>query len=260
MYFNKYLLLIITTFLIVSCAVPKKVVYFQDSNNNEVITSSNKFSLKYKEGDILEIFVSAPDLETVRPFNNSSPSSANDSSLSGGDKVNSGSSYVVSSEGTIEFPVLGKLKVLGLGKLEVKELIEKELKKYVNSTFVSVKLQNFKITILGEVNSPGVYQISSERITIVEALGLAKDLNIRGKRENITIIRETDEGKKYHKIDMTSKNIFDSPIYYLKQNDIVYVEPNKTQIRSSKNYNISRILTSISSVLGIILSTLALTR
>lgn len=255
MHINKYYFSIIISFFIISCSVPKKVVYFQDSFDNENIISSNSFSLKYKIGDVLEIFVSAPDIETVLPFNKSQQSNGKLSS-----ENNLGSTYVVNNNGNIEFPVLGKIKVLGLNQLEVQELIQKSLKTYVNSTSVSVMLRNFKITVLGEVQAPGVYQISDERITITEAIGLAKDLNIRGKRENITVIRESEKGKVYHKIDITSKNIFDSPVYYLKQNDVIYVEPNKAKIQSSKNNNWTRILAAVSSVLSIALSVVALSR
>lgn len=254
-----YILQILLIIIFTSCTTPRDVTYFQNSTNNESIQSSNEFSLKYNKGDILEIVVSAPDLETVTPFNTNIKinSEANTSTNKQG---NVGSSYVVNEEGNIEFPILGKIKVLGLSQNEVQTLLKAKLKPYVDSTFVSIKLLNFKITILGEVNSPGVYQISDERITIVEAIGLAKDLNIRGKRENVTVVRENEDGKIYHKLDMTSKNIFESPIYYLKQNDIVYVEPNKAQIKSSKNNNWTRILAAVSSVLSIALSVIALSR
>jgi len=221
-YFFYFILL-----LVISCSTPKKVVYFQESIDKEGITSSNNFNLLYKIANQPNIL---------------------------------GSVYVVNSNGNIHFPVLGKLKVVDLNQLQVQDLIQEQLKAYVNSALVSVRLKNFKITILGEVNNPGVYSISDERITIVEALGLAKDLKIRGKRESITVVRESNEGKVYHKIDITSKNIFDSPIYYLKQNDVVYVEPNKAQILSSKNNNWTRILTTVGSILSIALSAVALSR
>lgn len=257
---KKYLFQILILIISISCTAPKDVVYFQNSYDQETIESSNGFSLKYKIGDVLEVVISAVDPETVAPFNTNfqiqSESNSENGQNGGG---TSSSSYVINEDGNIQFPILGKVQVLGLTQNEVQELLKTKLKPFVDSTYVSVKLSNFKITILGEVNSPGIYQISNERVTIVEAIGLAKDLSIRGKRQNITVVREGEKGKIYHKIDLTSKNIFESPIYYLKQNDVVYVEPNKAQIKSSRNNNIPRILTSISSVLGIILSTLALT-
>ena len=116
------------------------------------------------------------------------------------------------------------------------------------------------MTILGEVNNPGPFNIANERITLLEAIGLAGDLGIKGKRTNITVIREQDDVQTVHKVDLTSKEIFNSPVYYLAQNDVVYVEPNESQIKTSKNNNWPRILTSVTSVLGIIISVIAITQ
>ncbi len=256
---NKYLFSVILL-LVISCRTPKNVVYFQESNDQENITSSNNSNLLYKIGDELEILVSAPDAETVMPFNKNSQSNTNVSASASNRQTALGSTYIINADGNINFPVLGKLKVINLNQVQVQGLIQERLKVFVNTALVSVRLKNFKITILGEVNSPGLYSISDERITIIEALGLANDMTIKGKRENITVVRESEEGKIYHKIDITSKDIFDSPIYYLKQNDVVYVEPNKAQIQFSQNNKWSRILATIGSILSIALSAVALSR
>lgn len=256
---NKYLFSVILL-LVISCRTPKNVVYFQESNDQENITSSNNSNLLYKIGDELEILVSAPDAETVMPFNKNSQSNTNVSASASNRQTALGSTYIINADGNINFPVLGKLKVINLNQVQVQDLIQERLKVFVNTALVSVRLKNFKITILGEVNSPGLYSISDERITIIEALGLANDMTIKGKRENITVVRESEKGKIYHKIDITSKDIFDSPIYYLKQNDVVYVEPNKAQIQFSQNNKWSRILATIGSILSIALSAVALSR
>lgn len=256
---NKYLFSVILL-LVISCRTPKNVVYFQESNDQENITSSNNSNLLYKIGDELEILVSAPDAETVMPFNKNSQPNSNVSASASNRQTALGSTYIINADGNINFPVLGKLKVINLNQVQVQDLIQERLKVFVNTALVSVRLKNFKITILGEVNSPGLYSISDERITIIEALGLANDMTIKGKRENITVVRESEKGKIYHKIDITSKDIFDSPIYYLKQNDVVYVEPNKAQIQFSQNNKWSRILATIGSILSIALSAVALSR
>lgn len=256
---NKYLFSVILL-LVISCRTPKNVVYFQESNDQENITSSKNSNLLYKIGDELEILVSAPDAETVMPFNKNSQSNSNVSASASNRQTALGSTYIINADGNINFPVLGKLKVINLNQVQVQDLIQERLKVFVNTALVSVRLKNFKITILGEVNSPGLYSISDERITIIEALGLANDMTIKGKRENITVVRESEKGKIYHKIDITSKDIFDSPIYYLKQNDVVYVEPNKAQIQFSQNNKWSRILATIGSILSIALSAVALSR
>lgn len=243
-----------------SCTTPKKIVYFQNSTNLESIPSINNISPKYVAGDMLSIKVSAIDNEAARPFNLGENSSSISNSDTNTETSANKSIYILDSEGNIEFPVLGKLAILGLNRVEVQEMIKGKLKSYINKPIVSVLLKNFKITILGEVNSPGSYSIPNERITIIEAIGLARDLNIKGKRENITVIRETDSTKTYHKIDLTSKAFFDSPVYYLAQNDVIYVEPNKAQKKASKNNNFTRVLAAVSSVLSIVLSVIALSR
>lgn len=246
---------------IFSCSVPKKIAYFQNSNNLETIPSVNSNGPKYIMGDMLSIGVSAIDNEAAKPFNLGGNINTSDSNLdTNNNSRRTDSVYIVDNEGDIEFPVLGKLNISGLNRVEVQKMIKEKLKPYINEPVVSVLLQNFKITILGEVTSPGSYKISNERVTIIEALGLAKDLTIRGKRENITVIRETGSTKTYHKIDLTSKALFDSPVYYLAQNDVVYVEPNKAQKKASKNNNFTRVLAAVSSVLSIILSAIAISR
>ena len=112
------------------------------------------------------------------------------------------------------------------------------------------KLKNFRVTVLGEVARPGVYQVNNERITLLEALGLAGDMTIFGERKNILVIREKDGKKSYTRIDLTSDEIFKSPVYYLSQNDVVYIEPNKTKVKQSKTSSMGVVL----SVVGILLS------
>jgi len=160
----------------------------------------------------------------------------------------------------IEFPVIGTLKIAGLSNVEVKEMIKGKLKEYINDPIVSVKLENFRVTILGEVSNPGPITIENERITLIEALGLAGDLGIQGRRTNITVIREENNTQIIHKVDLTSKGIFNSPVYYLAQNDIVYVEPNESKVKASKTSNWPLVLTSVTSVLGIVISVIAITQ
>ena len=251
----------ILTFLFSSCSAPKDITYFQGLKNLEEVTTSNDVSAIYKPQDIISIIVSASDPETAMPFNKvpTSVSSDNDglttSTLSS--KV---SKYLIDSNGMIEFPVIGELKISGLTNSEVKKIIKSKLKTYINNPIVSVKLENFKVTVLGEVNKPGPFMVNNERITLIEAIGLAGDLSIQGKRTNITVIRASNNKQTVYKVDLTSKDVFNSPVYYLVQNDIVYVEPNSYKAKSSRSNNNSRILGSVASVLGIIISIIAVTR
>lgn len=262
MQYNKIFTVAFLITLFFSCKTPLDVAYFQDTKNLEKINSSNTFSPVFKSDDILSITVSAADMDTARPFNLSQGISLPSASAGGGSgsSSSSGSSqaptYLIDAEGNIEFPVLGQLKVAGLSRIQLKNLLKTKLKTYINDPIVSVRLQNFKVTVLGEVRRPGTFSISNERLTVVEALGMAGDLTIKGKRQNVIVVRESDSLKTYHKIDLTSKNIFNNQAYYLTQNDIVYVEPNKSQKRRSQtNDNAFGVVLSL---VGVVFSALTL--
>lgn len=251
-----YLLLLLT---IVSCSAPKDVSYFQGIKNLEEINITNKKETTYKPQDIISIHINAEDAETALPFNTNTNvnTGTEDYPVAG---TSQASKYLIDANGMIEFPVIGSIKVADFTSFEVKELLKQKLKKYIKNPIVSVKLENFTITVLGEVNNPGPVVINNERVTIIEAIGLAKDLNIKGKRENITVIRTEGKKQTAHKVDLTSKDIFNSPVYYLAQNDVVYVEPNTSRKKESRDNQWSRILTSTSSILGIVISIILLTR
>lgn len=260
MHCTKLLMSILAVALMFSCSAPKDIVYFQESENLEQIVSESSFLPIYKPHDIISITVTASDPDTAIPFNKGAISSSSENGSLTTNNTSSSPSYLIDSDGTIEFPVLGTLTVAGLSNTEVKEMIKEKLKVYIKDPIVTVQLENFKVTILGEVRAPGPISIANERITIIEALGIAGDLEIQGKRTNITVIREENNTKTIYKADLTSKDIFNSPVYYLAQNDIVYVEPNASRVKSSRNSNWLRVLTSVTSVLGIIISIIAITR
>ena len=233
---NHYLVISIISFIfITSCASRKDLVYFQDEPLEAGLLVSEPEQLIYKPDDILTINVSALDPDTVRPFN--LPVIANNTN----DGLNAQAqlqvqSYLVDYDGNIQFPVLGALKVEGLTRTELTSLLTEKISAYANDPIVNVRLANFTITIIGEVSRPGTFTIQDERITLLEALGMANDLTIYGARKNILIIREVEGKKKFATIDLTSINTVNSPVYYLQQNDVIYVEPNRARIRSS-NYN-----------------------
>ena len=151
---------------------------------------------------------------------------------SGGSGGNGGNNrlvdYLVDTDGNIDYPVLGKLKLEGLTIEEAKQLLKKKFEegKLLNDPVVIIRFNNFRISVTGEVRSPGVYPVNGERISILEALSAAGDLLVTGKRDNILVIRDFNGVKTYTRIDLTSKEVFNSPVYYLTQNDVIYVEPN----------------------------------
>lgn len=254
----RFLFLLLLFISIISCKTPTDVVYFQNASHLEKISSSNSFTPVLKVDDVVSILVSTSDMDAARPFNlqGASISMGENGAGGNGNQGVAEPTYLIDENGNIEFPVLGKLKLAGLTRIQVKEMIKEKLKIYINDPIVSVRLKNFKITVIGEVATPGSYAIPNERVTIIEALGMAGDLSINGKRKNVMVIRENDGVNTYHRLDLTSKNIFESPVYYLAQNDVLYVEPNESRIKDSKKSG--NVLGIVLSIIGVGLSTAAL--
>lgn len=249
-------------FLSLSCKTPTDVVYFQDMKSKEKVLRKNSFTPILKVDDIVSILVTASDMDAARPFNlvlsgnNLAASQSPEGAPSTAAAPASAPSYLIDENGEIEFPFLGKLKIAGSTRVQVKAMLKKRLEVYIKNPIVSVRLSNFKITVLGEVNRPGIYNIPNERVTLLEALGMAGDLTIKGKRKTVTVIRENSDANNYYHVDLTSKTIFDSPVYYLAQNDVLYVEPNESQARNSKTNN--NMLGVLVSIVSVTLSALAL--
>lgn len=240
-----YLQIILATAFLYSCASPKKYVYF---NQSELKSESlNNFNPKLKSGDLLMIQVYSSNAETSEPFNLPIGNANVRAGYSNGIAANSG--YLINQNGEIDFPLLGKINLLNINTIEASELIKKQLESYLSNPIVIVQIQNFKITVLGEVRNPGTFQIPNERITIIEALGLAGDLTINGVRTNVTIIRDINGVKKEINLDLTSKEIFNSEYFYLSQNDVIYVSPNQARINSSTMSSSYGMFISIASLL-----------
>ncbi|WP_430611946.1 polysaccharide biosynthesis/export family protein [Flavobacterium sp. JP2137] len=228
-----YLTLLCATLALTSCASKEKYLYYQ--NIEEAInskTSSKLFETKLVPDDLLMIIVSAEDAESAAPFNLFSTMTADPKNPARNGQMTQ-QLYLVDSQGNIEFPIVGTLHVGGLNKTQAIALIKNEINKYLKNPIVNLRIMNFKITVQGEVNRPGVHSIVSERLTLPEALTLSGDLSTYGSRNNIMIIREQDGKRTFDRVDLTKADFINSPYYFLKQNDIVYVEPNKTKINSS---------------------------
>ena len=249
---RNFVLQLIAILVFTSCGSRKDIVYFQDEPIEDGVLVSEPKPRIYKPDDILTINVSALDPDTVKPFNLMVVSN-NDTNLLNAGGQQQFQSYLIDYDGNIDFPVLGKLKVAGLNRTELTAMLVEKISEYANNPIVNVRLSNFTITILGEVRNPGTFTIKDERITVLEALGLADDLTIFGKRKNVLLIREVDGKKKFAKIDLTSVNAVNSPVYYLQQNDVIYVEPNNAKIRaSSYNQNNSVLISAIGTLTTII--------
>lgn len=232
----RYLFLLII-FLSSSCKSPEKVVYLQDVDVLSQSSVTNDYVLRIKKDDLLSIIVTSRSPELVSLFNMSTVNySTTGASVSGNQQ---GSSYIVDVNGCIKFPVLGKIKVEGMTRNQLADYIETSLIKneYVKDPIVTVQFLNFKVSVLGEVNSPGTYEIESERFTLLDAISKAGDLTIHGRRDKVAVIREVNCKRTILYHDLRSSDIFKSPCFYLQQNDVVYVEPNKA--RSSQRGNFS---------------------
>ena len=249
---NKYLKLgfqiISIALLTASCKSSKKIVYFQETEGLTVKDSLVIFEPEIQVGDFLAINVSALDAEAALPFNLfETPVMVN--TIANLVPI----TYLVNPDGIIFFPVIGELKVGGLTTKQLNIKLTKILESYIKSPIVNIRLTNFKVMVLGEVARPGSYSVQNERISIIEAIGLAGDLTIYGERKNVLLIREQNGIRMQIDVDLTNKQLFDSPYFYLSQNDVIYVQPNKTRVNSSAvGPNTSIILSGLSILISLL--------
>ncbi|MDR1761764.1 MAG: polysaccharide biosynthesis/export family protein [Bacteroidales bacterium] len=252
-----------------SCGSSKKIAYFQpiaiDEESSTILTSIQHEAVVMPD-DVLSIVVSGLDPAAVIPFNLPLVTVVNPTSekstITAGTGGGTLQGYLVDLNGNIEFPVLGTLKVGGLKKSEVVRMINEKLQPYLKDPIITVRFMNFRVSVMGEVTRPGSFNIPNEKINMLEALAMAGDLTIFGKRKNILIIRESESGKKTAtRIDLTSDEAFRSPFFYLQQNDVIYVEPNKTRITnaSSARQNLPVVISSISALASTVAVIIALT-
>jgi polysaccharide export outer membrane protein len=233
-YLSKIQLKYILLFFIVgfsSCISNKKIAYFQfDEIDQEKV--SNVYNTVFKADDLLQITIASDDLAAAKPFNLPAVafSAATNSAMAQPQQL----SYLIDSNGEIDFPVLGKLKIGGLTREEAILMLKVRLSPdYLKEPTINIRISNFRITVQGDVRSPGTFTIPNERVTILDAIGLAGDLNISGKRDNVLVIREEGSLKKEYRVNLLSKKTYTSPVFYLQQNDIVYVEHNYAKIQSA---------------------------
>ncbi len=245
---QKLILFAVVALLATSCSMNKKVPYFQSVENGMTIEGAAQHEAVICPDDRLSITVSCLEPEAAAPFN--LPVVAY--SAPGTDKLYQTPTfqpYLVDIDGYITFPILGEVKVGGLKKSEAVELIKNKLERYIKDPIVTVQFMNYKVTVLGEVTRAGSYTINNERITMLEALGLAGDMTVYGRRDNVMLIREKADGsKEFARVDLNSTDLLTSPYYYLQQNDVIYVEPNKTRLSRAASTNVSTYLSAISTV------------
>jgi len=230
--------------LMTSCVSTKKVVYFQDIRDSTGIVMIDH-PAKFMDPTIESNDNLAITLQTVIQNNTNTPITTN--SVGTFNELNG---YLVDKNGYVEIPLIGFVKVGGLTTAEAREVIKQKAKDIYNNPVVNVRIANFEVTILGDVGKPGKIILPSEKASIIDAIALSGDLNLTAKRDNILLIRSEGDEKKCVRFDMRSTQLFQSPYFYLKQRDLIYVEPNKGKIQSSDN-TLIRNLGILSSIISI---------
>lgn len=228
--------LFLSMVLLTSCNTSKEILYFQDVavNQPEAIEAVRDITVQPK--DQISIMVSSKDPQLAALFNLTRVQyRAGISGLQNGGNNGEVSGYTLDEHGNIDFPVLGMIHVAGMTKSQIAALVKKRLmeENLVNDPVVTVEFMNLYFSVLGEVKSPGKYSITKDQISLLEAISMAGDLTIYGKRDAIFIIREENGERVTHWVDIRSRDFFKSPVYYLKQNDVVYVQPNKVRAGQS---------------------------
>lgn len=238
MFLRKELLLLFSVLMMCSCVSRKQLTYFRTLSPNNAKEINEQLSAlpepTVKINDALIITVTALDPEAVLPYNLPSVSYATPTS-STEPTVASYQYYTVDAQGCIDFPVLGKLHVEGLTKSEVIRLVQQKLEGQIVNPIVSMRFLNAKVTVLGEVRSPGNYSLNNGRMTLLEALGAAGDITQYGRRDNVLVIRDNRGELEFARLDLSTNDLFASPYFYLQQNDVVVVEPNQARATSNQS-------------------------
>jgi len=222
----------ILSLLLTSCAATKNVTYLQNKESIDWALSKQLYDAKIMPKDILQIQVFTMTPAAAEPFNLNKSISG-----SGSASTEDTNNYLVDNEGNIDYPVIGTVHLGGLGKNDAENLIKSKIQPYLSESenvVVHVRMKNYKFTILGGVRTPGLYTAQNEKVNILEAIAMAGDLTTFAYRDRIFLIRENADGQKeYHQLNINDANIVTSPYYYLQQNDIIYVEPRKTEARNA---------------------------
>src|SRR5690606_4468547 len=224
--------ILISLIILSSCSTRKEIVYFQGIEKIEGMRSITEYEPVFEVNDILHIKVSSEIPEVAEPYQMTMGGRGQGGS--GGQQNNPAlMGYLVDVDGNISFPGLGPVSVAGKSRSELEALLTQEIRKYVTDAVIAVRLLNFRVVVLGEAGAQTVIQVENERISVPELLATVGGINYTGKRDNVLIIREVDGVKTHGYVDMTSADVFNNPFYYLKQNDIVYVEPTTRQVKSA---------------------------
>ena len=227
-FLRRFCLLVLSGLFLVSCVDTRQATYFNGLKDGPIDTQTPVPESIIRPNDLLSITVTSLNASATEIFNTPNTAGNQPGQVFAG--------YLVNSDGTIQFPLLGSIKASGLTKEQLKESIRKSIidRQLLKDPIINIRYLNFRVTILGEVKNPTVLTIPNEKVSLLEAIGLAGDLTIYGKRENVLIIREENGLKQIKRINLNSNELLSSPYYYLKSDDVVYVEPNKAKVASGR--------------------------
>lgn len=234
-----------------SCVSRSKMVYLANATQTDISNTAATYEPKIQVDDILQLVITAENSDVVAPYNLKRVQISSDQVGSSDQSSNLLMTYLVDSNGDIDMPQIGLVHIAGKTRREAIQEIKNKLSEYITEPLVSLRIANFKISVLGEVNRPDTYTVTGERITLLEAISKAGDLTIQGKRDNIIVIREVDGNRSINRVDLTNSDFITSPFYYLAQNDVVYVEPNQMKLN---NANVGPSLTIAVSAVSLLIS------
>ena len=247
--------MLILAFIAQSCSNTRRAVYFNNIREGVIQDTMGDLEPVIQKNDLLSISVSSLNPDASALFNTPNAQAASTNSASG--NVIQASGYLVNQDGNIQFPILGSIHALGLKKKDLTDLITKDLidNKLLTDPIVTIRFLNFRVTVLGEVSKPSVITVPNEKISVMEAIGLAGDLTIYARKDNVLLIREQNGHKTIKRLNLNKDDILRSPFYNLQSNDLIYVEPNKTKIRSGRTSpELLPVLLGITTLLIVILS------
>jgi polysaccharide export outer membrane protein len=250
--FNRIVLPLIALMLLAACGTQKDVPYFQNAESVDLSKSQYLFDAKIMPKDQLTITVSTTNDEAATPFNLTVPTPYTVNSRSTYSQAML-QTYLVDNAGNINFPILGSIHVGGLTKSQAEKMIQDQIKPFMaeaENPIVTVRMTGYQISVIGEVSRPGTFTVSREKITVLEALAQAGDLTIYGVRNNVQLIREDSDGRKsIHFLNLNDANLINSPYYYMQQNDVLYVTPNKVKAQNSSVGSMTTLWFSATSIL-----------
>lgn len=259
-FFNAAFVLMVL--LATSCSTSKQILYFQNIGETEMKPQTTAYEAVIKKDDRLAIVVSGADKTVTAPYNLTLGEMSGSISASSSNPENATLTYLVDPNGNIDFPILGTIHVEGMTRNQLVNYLKEEIGKDVKDPIVYVAFKNYKITVLGEVRTPGTYIMDSEKVTLLQALGRAGDLNLTAKRDGILLIREENGVERHYTIDLKDAELLNSPQFFLQQNDVIYVPASGSRVASATTATgiWSVVLSSVTTIVSVVSVVVATTR